>query len=370
MSNTTITAITMPKWGLSMVEGKVIEWLVEENADVAVGDEILDIETEKIANTFEALDGGVLRRKVAEADQTLPIGALLGVLAEPDTADADIDAFIEDFQASYVPPEIVEGEEAAISYEWADIDDYKIRYLRMGEGDRNIVLVHGFGGDLDRWLFTQGPLSASANVYALDLPGHGQSTKTVGDGSVAAMASIVTKFMDHIGVEHAHLIGHSLGGAVAIQTAIADPDKVDALSLIATAGIGTEINGTYINGFVEAESRREIKPLLQQLVGDPSLINRNLIDDILKYKRLDGVTEALRTIASEFLDGDRQTVDLRHHLASVSIPVRVIWGSADQIIPAGHADNLPDNVSVKVIEGFGHLVHVEAASEVNKLLQG
>lgn len=369
MSNAAITAITMPKWGLSMVEGKVIEWLVEENTNIAVGDEIMDIETEKIANTFEALDGGVLRRKVAEPDQSLPIGALLGVLAEPDTADADIDAFIEEFQANYVPPEIVEGEEAGLSYEWTEIDDYKIRYLLMGEGDRNIILIHGFGGDLDRWLFTQGPLSAGASVYALDLPGHGQSTKAVADGSVVAMAELVAKFMDHIGVDHAHLIGHSLGGAVAIQTAITDPDKVDALSLIATAGIGAEINGTYIAGFVNAESRREIKPLLQQLVGDPGLINRNLIDDILKYKRLDGVTEALQTIASEFLDGDQQTVDLRSHLASLSIPVRVIWGSVDQIIPAAHAENLPDNVTVNVLEGFGHLVQVEAASEVNKLLQ-
>jgi len=369
MSNTAITAITMPKWGLSMVEGKVIEWLVEENTTIAVGDEIMDIETEKIANTFEALDSGVLKRKVAEPDQSLPIGALLGVLAESNISDEDIDTFIEDFQANYSPPEILEGEESETSYEWVEIDDYRIRYLRMGEGRRNIILIHGFGGDLDRWLFTQGPLSANASVYSLDLPGHGQSTKAIRDGSIAAMANIVTKFIDHIGVDHAHLVGHSLGGAIALQTTISDPDKVDALSLIATAGIGVEINGSYISGFVQAESRREIKPLLQQLVGDPSLINRNLIDDILKYKRLDGVTEALETIATKFMDRDQQTIDLRNHLASLSIPVHVIWGSADQIIPASHAKNLPGNVNVDVLEGFGHLVQVEAAGEVNKLLQ-
>ena len=138
--------------------------------------------------------------------------------ATPDLADEvddDLDAYIEEFQANYVPPEIDKEEDAGASYEWADIDDYKIRYLRMGESDSNVILIHGFGGDLDRWLFTQGPLSANASVYALDLPGHGQSTKAVRDGSVAAMADIVAKFMDAVGIDHAHLIGHSLGGAIA-----------------------------------------------------------------------------------------------------------------------------------------------------------
>ena len=134
MSND-IIAITMPKWGLSMTEGKVIEWLVEEGIDLNVGDEVVDIETEKIANTFEALEPGLLRRKVAATDETLPIGALLGVMASADIADKAVDAFIEEFQANYVPPEPDE-EEIGANYEFVEVGGYRLRYLKMGDGEK------------------------------------------------------------------------------------------------------------------------------------------------------------------------------------------------------------------------------------------
>jgi pyruvate dehydrogenase E2 component (dihydrolipoamide acetyltransferase) len=363
-----ITPITMPKWGLSMQEGKVVAWLAPVGTEVAVGDQLLDIETEKIANTFEALDAGLLRRHVAQPDEVLPIGALLGVLAPDSVGDAEIDAFISEFQSNFVPPAPQEGE-GGPDFRWAEVEGGRLRYVRMGEGGPAVLLIHGFGGDLGNWLFTQEPLAADAEVYALDLPGHGQSSKTVRDGSVTGLAASIAAFMDSVGLARARLVGHSLGGAIALALARMQPARVASLSLLAPAGLGTEINGDYLRDFIAGESRRDMKLVLQQLVADPGLITRQLIDDILKFKRTDGVPEALRTIAAGLVDGDRQVADLRSVAGGLAVPVQIIWGEKDRIIPATHARELPATVQVQLLPDVGHLVQLEAASAVNALLK-
>lgn len=367
MAKDGIIAITMPKWGLSMLEGKVMEWLVEEGTVLKPGDALMDIETEKIANTFEALDAGLLRRKVAKPDDVLPIGALLGVIAPADVDDAGVDAFIAEFQHNYVPP-AADEQSTGDGYAFIEAGGYRLRYSKMGDAARTVILIHGFGGDADRWLFTQQPLAAAATVYALDLPGHGQSGKQVRDGSISGLAAVVIAFMDALDLAKVELVGHSLGGAIAIATATAAPGRVGALTLIAPAGLGPEINGAYLEGFIAADNRKDMKALLEQLVADPSLINRSLVNDMLQFKRIDGVPAALATIARGFHDGGRQTVDLRPALAGLSLPVKLIWGSEDKIIPATQARDLGANVAVHVLPGFGHLVQLEAAGEVNKLI--
>ncbi len=368
MAHPEIAPITMPKWGLSMQEGKVVEWLAAVGTTLQPGDQVLDIETEKIANTFEALEHGLLRRQVAKAEDVLPVGALLGVMAPASVSEAEIDAYVAEFLANYVPPAPEEGD-VGPNYLWVEVGAGRLRYTKVGDNGPAVILIHGFGGDLGNWLFTQEPVAATAQVYALDLPGHGQSTKALADGALAALASVITDFMTAVGIERAHLVGHSLGGALALQIALAAPSRALSLSLLAPAAIGDEINGGYLRGFISGESRRDMKPILQQLVADPELITRQLIDDILKFKRTDGVPEALRTIAAGFVNGDQQQVNLRAKLGELTMPVQVIWGKQDQIIPVHQANGLATNVQVHVLEGVGHLVHMEAATQVNALLK-
>lgn len=368
MSAGKIYPIVMPKWGLSMSEGRVGDWIADTGQTVKIGDHLLDVETDKIAGTVEATAAGELRRIVAKPDEVLPVGALLGVLSEGEVAESDIDAFVAQFQSSFVPGS--EEDAAAESpYRQLQVGPYALRYAEQGDGNEAVILVHGFGGDLDNWLFNQGDLAAQRTVYALDLPGHGQSVKTLGDGALTTLAQVLADFMDAVGVERAHLVGHSLGGAIIQQLAVMQPARVRSLALIASAGLGPEIDGGYIDGFISSTGRRDTKQVLERLFANQALVSRQMVDDILKYKRLDGVTAALRTLAGVVFAGGRQQTLFRDVLAGLGVPVLVVWGTEDRIIPAAHADGLPENVTVRVLPGYGHMVQMEAAKEVNALLQ-
>ena len=93
-----------------------------------------------------------------------------------------------------------------------------------------------------------------------------------------------------------------------------------------------------------------------------------LIDDVLKYKRLDGVDLALRTIASQFFPGGRQVLVLRDRLSELSVPTLVLWGAEDRILPVSHAEGLPANIETRILPGAGHMVQMESAAEVNRAI--
>ncbi len=163
--------ITMPKWGLTMEEGTLVRWMVEVGARVEPGDELAEVETDKIVNVLENTQSGILRRTLAEEGDVLPVGALLGIIAEDGVSDADIDAFIagggsaaaeEGAPADQAPEAAapaaapseelvpVTGMRAAIgktvSTSWANIPHYMVTVaVEMGKADAMVRSIKESG---------------------------------------------------------------------------------------------------------------------------------------------------------------------------------------------------------------------------------
>jgi pyruvate dehydrogenase E2 component (dihydrolipoamide acetyltransferase) len=146
---------------------------------------------------------------------------------------------------------------------------------------------------------------------------------------------------------------------VVTAVAAANPDRVRSVTLLAPAGLGGPINAAYLRGFVAAGTRRELRPHLGNLFADESLVNRQLTDDLLRYKRLDGVDAALRTLLGTLLRDDAQAIDVTDHLAALQVPTAIVWGREDRVIPPS-----PDLPGVTVVDKAGHMVHMEAPGAV------
>ena len=258
-----------------------------------------------------------------------------------------------------------------LQYLFTEVGGLRVRYADRGFGDSVVLLLHGFGGDLDNWMFNLDSLAEKHRLLALDLPGHGQSVKTNVDPSLSGMATFVRKFLDVLSVSSLHVVGHSMGGAIAMQLASDSPKTVKSLGLICSAGLGPDINSDYLRGFVEAQSQQELKLVLQQLFVDESLVNLQLVNDLLNYKRMDGVEATLKALSETLISAGEQTF-LTDNIVASGIPVLVIWGKQDRIIPVSHAQNYSaaggSCVEVEIFDSAGHMVQMEKAYEVNRSL--
>lgn len=249
-----------------------------------------------------------------------------------------------------------------------DVGGRPIRHLILrGPGDV-VVLVHGIGGHLGVWLLNQAALAASGRtVAAIDLPGHGESTKKLLSGSLEELSSALLDYLDAIGVERVHLIGHSMGAAVCLDAARCRPGRVRSLTLLSPAGLGSLPDLAWADELIHAQSPADLMTVLKRSVADENLITPQIVEDVLRYKRIGGATEALTRIRSVVYESGDVDASLREAVGSV--PTLVIWGDSDTVIPALDAAVLRDTgVEFHLLPHCGHQLMIEAASEVNRLI--
>jgi len=363
-----IQRITMPKWGLSMESGKVTDWFVAEGDELTDGQDICEIDTDKIAGALESTWTGTVRALVVDTMVDVPVGGTIALLADADVPQEVVDAALAQAREQLASGDIVDDSGPRLGT--VDVGGVTIAYAVLEPEEpatgAPVVFVHGYGGDKDSWMFVQEPIAAQRATYALDLPGHGASSKDVGAGTVESLAATVIGFLDALDLTDVHLVGHSMGGAV-ITAVAGDPGaagRVASLTLVSPAGFGPTINADYIRGFASAQTRRELKPHLVQLFADQSLVQRQLIDDLLKYKRIDGVDAALATLAGHLLDGDGSGVDVTAAQASFAGPTVAVWGAQDRIVPASNAAALDGRATVHLVDGAGHMAHMEKPHDV------
>ncbi|MBU6372882.1 MAG: acetoin dehydrogenase dihydrolipoyllysine-residue acetyltransferase subunit [Alphaproteobacteria bacterium] len=366
----TITPIRMPKWGLAMQEGTVVAWSKQAGDDVREGEDLVDVETSKITNVYESPASGRLRRIVAQVGETLPVGGLLAVLADASVDDAEIDAFVTDFQANFTPSDADDGGGGLATRE-VDAGGVRLRVAFAGQDKPDVpaVLVHGFGGDLENWTLLMGPLAEDRPVYALDLPGHGQSEKTLHGARVGDLADAVIAAVAALGLTRVHLVGHSLGGAVALATALRAPGLVESLTLVAAVGVpGATVNTAYLDGFIDAQRARDLTAVAALLFADASLVTKDLVEGLLRYKRLDGVDDALRAIRDALVETE-DVARLAASAGEVKAPTLVIVAERDAVVSAPDRAALPAQFKVEVVSGSGHLPQIEKAEQTAALVR-
>lgn len=248
-------------------------------------------------------------------------------------------------------------------------DGTKLVALMAGPADvtESIVFLHGLGGSQSTWASVLGHFAETYRVVAVDLPGHGASDKpspASTDYSISGIAAKLGELLEKLELTPAVLVGHSLGGATALHLALERPKLVRALALVDSAALGLEINDELLDRIESAPSRDEARRLLELFFQDRRFVLERGIDDMYAARNVPGADDAVKAIAASAFTRRGQNLVLADRLGELQVPLLVIWGELDRVIPSSHAvaavSALP-TAWLEIMEGVGHVPQVEAA---------
>jgi pimeloyl-ACP methyl ester carboxylesterase len=266
------------------------------------------------------------------------------------------------------------------------MSEFRLRHIRLHGHDVGyrmagagpaLVLVHGLTGSSTTWREVMPALAERHTVIAPDLLGHGESAKPRGDYSLGAFASGVRDLLVALGIERATVVGHSLGGGVAMQLAYQFPQRCERLVLVGSGGLGKEVSL-----FLRAVTLPGSELVLPALLNARLRLGLEEVGGLLSrfgfrmgvrgkevWRSYSGLTELHGRVA--FIHTVRSVIDVRGQRVSArdrlylaaEVPTLVVWGDRDRVIPVAHAyaahEAMPGSRLV-VVPGVGHFVPFEA----------
>ncbi|WP_340104592.1 alpha/beta fold hydrolase [Rhodohalobacter sp. 8-1] len=269
--------------------------------------------------------------------------------------------------------------------QYADLDNGQtVAYHERGSANEALILIHGLGSYLPAWKMNIDALSDSYRVIALDLPGYGKSTKSAGDYSIPFFAESVTMLMDELDIDQAAIVGHSMGGQVALYLAANFPERASQLILSAPAGFEqftdqdqmafqATISPTGIATTPDEMIRENIAATFYNLPPDAQF----MVEDRISMRTEPGFDDYAEAQAqSVFAMLETPVLEM---MPETEQPTLVIFGSQDALIPNRYlhpglsvedvarkgTERLP-NATLKLIDSAGHFVHFEKADEFNE----
>jgi pimeloyl-ACP methyl ester carboxylesterase len=262
----------------------------------------------------------------------------------------------------------------AVETKTAQVHGRPVSYAEAGSGEL-LVLIHGIAGTAENWSPVIEPLGLRRHAIAPDFPGHGLSAPGGGDYSLGSLASGLRDLLLALGHERATLVGHSLGGGVAMQFTYQFPEMVERLVLVSSGGLGPDVSPILraaalpgadlfisatagVGGMVGSTLGRGLGMLGIRPSADVAEVARGYAS-LADAERRKAFLATLRAVVGT--GGQRVAALDRLYLAE-ALPLLIVWGERDPIIPVAHAEAahaaLPGS-RLEVFEGVGHMPQAE-----------
>ncbi|MEX2476353.1 alpha/beta fold hydrolase [Marinobacter sp.] len=270
-----------------------------------------------------------------------------------------------------------ERSSAGLEADRVDVGELDIAYLRNKEpaDGETVVLIHGFGANKDNWTRLAGELTGEFNVYAIDLPGHGDSSKGLDLGyRFEDQVRHVHRILEALDIGKTHMMGNSMGGAITALYAATYPDQIRSAVLFDPAGI-FKYDSELVDLVLEGDN-----PLIPKKEGDlKRLIDFALeekpfvpwpIYDVMEEKAIanQGVNEVIfRAIQDTGYDSA-----FRNDITRIQAPVLVVWGKKDRVINYRNAEVFVEqipNARKVLLEGVGHAPMIEVPVQSAELFR-